>query len=310
MSSLRVCESALDLIGTTPILHLRSLDRPDAARVFAKLEFLSPGGSIKDRAALGMILDAERRGLLKKGALVVEPTAGNTGIGLALVGTLRGYRVVLVVPEKYSLEKRTLMRALGGEVVITPTSEGMAGAIRKAREIVDATPGAFLPQQFENPANPDIHYRTTAPEIEEQMGGAPDALVLGAGSGGTFTGVTRYFRERRPGLLAILVDSEGSVLGGGRAAPHRVEGIGNSFIPRILDRSLADEVMTVTDRDAFRAVARLAREEGLLVGGSSGAAACAAERVARRLGSGKTIVTLFADGSERYLSQGIYDEVN
>ncbi len=309
MSRLHVYESALDLIGKTPILHLRSFDRPDAARIYAKLEFLSPGGSVKDRAALGMILDAERRGLLKKGATIVEPTAGNTGIGLALVGTLRGYRVILVVPEKYSREKRLLMKALGGDLVITPTSEGMPGAIRRAQEIVRETPGAFLPHQFENPANPEIHYRTTAPEIDEQMQGRVDALVLGAGSGGTFVGVARFFKERRPGLLAVLVESEGSVYGGGPAGPHKVEGIGNSFVPKILDRSLVDEVMTITDRDAFRVVARLAREEGILVGGSAGAVACAAERVARRLGPGKTIVTLFSDGSERYLSQGIFDEV-
>ncbi len=309
VSRLNVYESALDLIGHTPILHLRSFDRPDAARIYAKLEFLSPGGSVKDRAALGMILDAEERGLLRAGATIVEPTAGNTGIGLALVGTLRGYRVVLVVPEKYSREKRALMKALGGDLILTPTSEGMPGAIRKAREIVASTPGAFLPQQFENPANPEAHYRTTGPEIEEQMQGRIDALVLGAGSGGTFTGVSRFFKERRPGLLSVLVESEGSVYGGGQAAPHRVEGIGNSFIPKILDRSLIDEVVAISDREAFRTVARLARDEGLLVGGSSGAVASAAAQVAGRLGPGKTIVTLFSDGSERYLSQGIYDEV-
>lgn len=304
-----VVESALDLIGNTPILHLKSFDRPGAARIYAKLEFLSPGGSVKDRAALGMIEDAEARGLLKRGSTIVEPTAGNTGIGLALVGQLRGYRVILVVPEKYSREKRVLMRALGGEVVLTPTSEGMPGAIRKAKEIVAATPGAFLPHQFENPANPGVHYRTTAPEIEAQMKGRVDALVLGAGSGGTFTGIARYFKERHPGLLSFLVESEGSVLGGGCAGPHRVEGIGSSFVPPILDRRLADEILKVTDRDAFRTVARLARDEGVLVGGSGGAAACAAERVAERVGAGKTIVTLFADASERYLSQGIFDEV-
>ncbi len=240
MSGTGVYESALDLIGNTPILHLRSFDRPGAARIYAKLEFLSPGGSVKDRAALGMIEDAETRGLLKRGSTIVEPTAGNTGIGLALVGQQRGYRVVLVVPEKYSREKRTLMRALGGEVVLTPTSEGMPGAIRRAQEIVAATPGAFLPHQFENPANPGVHYRTTAPEIERQMEGRVDALVLGAGSGGTFTGIARYFKERHPGLLSFLVESEGSVLGGGCAGPHRVEGIGSSFVPSILDRRLAD----------------------------------------------------------------------
>jgi len=309
VSRLHVYESALDLIGKTPILHLRSFDRPDGGRIYAKLEFLSPGGSVKDRAALGMILDAERRGRLKPGATIVEPTAGNTGIGLALVGTLRGYHVILVVPEKYSREKRVLMKALGGDLVITPTAEGMQGAIRRAQEIARETPGSFLPQQFENPANPEIHYRTTAPEIEEQMLGRIDALVLGAGSGGTFTGIARFFKERRPDLLAVLVESEGSVYGGGPAGPHKVEGIGNSFVPAVLDRSLVDEILTITDKNAFQTVARLARDEGLLVGGSAGAVAFASEQVAKRLGTGKRIVTLFSDGSERYLSQGIFDEV-
>jgi cysteine synthase A len=306
---LQVHESTLDLIGETPILHLRSFDRPDAAQIFAKLEFLNPGGSVKDRTALGMVVDAEKRGLLRKGATLVEPTAGNTGIGLALVAAVLGYRAVLVIPEKYSVEKRAVMKALGATLVITPTDDGMPGAVRKAQEIVAETPGAFLPQQFENPANPEMHYRTTAKEIWQQMQGRLDALVLGAGTGGTFTGVSRFMKERHPELLAVLVESEGSVLGGGQAAPHKVEGIGNSFFPKILERDLIDEVVAVTDRDAYATVARLARREGLLVGGSSGAVAFAAERVARRIGPGKKIVTLFADGSERYLSQGIYDEV-
>ena len=309
MSRLQVCESALDLIGETPILHLRSFDRPNAAQIYAKLEFLSPGASVKDRAALGMILDAEKRGRLRPGATLVEATAGNTGIGLALVGTLRGYRVVLVVPEKYSREKKLLMKALGATLVETPTEDGMQGALKRAQEIAAATPGAFVPQQFENPANPEMHYRTTAREIWQQMQGKIEALVLGAGTGGTFTGVTRYVKERNPGVRAVLVESEGSVLGGGTAAPHKVEGIGNSFLPKILDRSLIDEVVAVTDRDAFATVRLLARREGLLVGGSSGAVAFAAARVAEQIGPGRKIVTLFSDGSERYLSQGIFDEV-
>jgi cysteine synthase A len=309
VSRLQVYESTLDLIGETPILHLRSFERPDAAQIYAKLEFLSPGGSVKDRAALGMILEAEKRGLLRAGGTIVEPTAGNTGIGLALVAAVRGYRAILVVPEKYSREKRTLMQALGAKVEITPTDEGMPGAVRRAGEIAASTPGAFIPQQFENPANPAMHYRTTAREIWQQMQGRIDALVLGAGTGGTFTGVTRFIKERHPEVLSVLVESEGSVLGGGTAAPHKVEGIGNSFFPKILERDLIDEVVAVTDRDAFRTVALLARREGLLVGGSSGAVAFAAADVARRLGPGRKIVTLFSDGSERYLSQGLYDEV-
>ena len=309
MSRLQVCASALDLIGETPILQLRSFDRPRAASIFAKLEFLNPGGSVKDRAALGMIQEAEKRGLLRPGSTIVEPTAGNTGIGLALVGTLRGYRVILVVPEKYSREKKQIMKALGASLVSTPTEDGMPGAVKKAQEIAAATPGGYLPQQFENPANPEIHYRTTAREIWQQMQGKIDALVLGAGTGGTITGVTRYVKERNPGVRSVLVESEGSVLGGGTAAPHKVEGIGNSFMPKILDRSLIDEVVAVTDRDAFATVLLLARREGLLVGGSSGAAAFAAARVAEQIGPGRKIVTLFPDIAERYVSQGIFDEV-
>jgi len=309
VSRLQVCASALDLIGETPILHLRSFDRPRAASIFAKLEFLNPGGSVKDRAALGMIQEAEKRGLLRPGSTIVEPTAGNTGIGLALVGTLRGYRVILVVPEKYSREKKQIMKALGASLVSTPTEDGMPGAVKKAQEIAAATPGGYLPQQFENPANPEVHYRTTAREIWQQMQGKIDALVLGAGTGGTITGVTRYVKERNPGVRSVLVESEGSVLGGGTAAPHKVEGIGNSFMPKILDRSLIDEVVAVTDRDAFATVLLLARREGLLVGGSSGAAAFAAARVAEQIGPGRKIVTLFPDIAERYVSQGIFDEV-
>jgi len=310
MSRLQVYESALDLIGETPILHLRSFDRPGAASLFAKLEHLNPGGSVKDRTALGMIQDAEARGLLRPGSTIVEPTAGNTGIGLALAGTLLGYRVILVVPEKYSREKKQIMKALGATLEITPTADGMPGAVNRARDIAAATPGAFVPQQFENKANPEMHYRTTAREIWQQMQGKIDALVLGAGTGGTFSGVARYVKERNPGVRAILVESEGSVLGGGEAAPHKVEGIGNSFVPKTLDRDLVDEVIAVTDRDAFATSALLARREGLLVGGSSGAAAFAAARVAERLGAGRRIVTLFTDIADRYLSQGLFDEVH
>ena len=303
-------ESALDLIGETPILHLRSFDRPGAASLYAKLEHMNPGGSVKDRTALGMIQDAEARGLLKPGATIVEPTAGNTGIGLALAGALLGYRVILVVPEKYSREKKQIMTALGATLEITPTADGMPGAVNRAKEIAAATPGAFVPQQFENRANPEMHYRTTAREIWQQMQGKIDALVLGAGTGGTFSGVARYVKERNPGVRAILVESEGSVLGGGEAAPHKVEGIGNSFVPKTLDRDLVDEVVAVTDRDAFATSGLLARREGILVGGSSGAAAFAAARVAERLGAGRRIVTLFTDIADRYLSQGLFDEVH
>jgi cysteine synthase A len=309
LARLQVCTSTLDLIGETPMLHLRSFDRADAAQIFAKLEFLSPGGSVKDRTALGMIQDAEKRGLVRPGATLVEAAEGNLGIGLALVAAQRGYRAVLVVPGGGGGERRALMQALGAEVVATPAEAGLPGAVARAREIAAARPGAYMPGQFDNPANPEIHYRTTGREIWQQMQGRIDALVLGGGSGGTFVGVSRYVKERRPAVAAILVESEGSVLGGGEAAPHRLEGIGNSFFPGILDRALIDEVIAVGDRDAFRTAALLARQEGLLVGGSSGAAAFAAARVARRLGPARRIATLFPDGAERHLGQGLYSEV-
>jgi cysteine synthase A len=307
---MQIRNDVVEAIGNTPLIRLKRASELTGCTILGKAEFMNPGQSVKDRAALFIIEDAVKRGTLRPGGIIVEGTAGNTGIGLALAGTLLGYRVILVVPEKYSREKKQIMRALGATLEITPTADGMPGAVNRARDIAAATPGAFVPQQFENKANPEMHYRTTAREIWQQMQGKIDALVLGAGTGGTFSGVARYVKERSPGVRAILVESEGSVLGGGEAAPHKVEGIGNSFVPKTLDRDLVDEVIAVTDRDAFATSALLARREGILVGGSSGAAAFAAARVAERLGAGRRIVTLFTDIADRYLSQGLFDEVH
>jgi len=302
-------QSVLDLVGATPLMKLNRYSPEGGAGIYAKLEFLNPGGSVKDRAALGMVDAAEAAGRLRPGAVIVEPTAGNTGVGLALIGISRGYRVILVVPEKFVGPKTAVMKVLGAEVVLTPTEAGIQGAIARATEIAASLPNAYVPQQFENPANPDFHYRTTAVEIAEQLGRAPDAVVIGAGTGGTFTGVGRYFKERDPRVRAVLVEPQGSIWGGGPAGPHKVEGIGNSFWPGALDRSLVDEVRTVSDEDAFASVRELARREGLLVGGSSGAAAHAARDVARGLPPSAAVVTVFADGFERYLGKGVFENL-
>lgn len=303
-----IAESILDLIGRTPLLHLNRIQAQEqSGNVYAKLEYLNPGGSIKDRAAMGLILDAERKNLIRPGSTVIEPTAGNTGIGLALICRARGYRVILCVPEGYSREKMIITEALGGEIVYTPQAEGMQGAIRKAHELAAEIPDSFIPQQFENPANPQYHYMTTAAEIDEVLAGRVDAVVIGCGSSGTFTGIARYFKERNPKVLAVAVETQGSVLGGGQAGPHRVEGIGTSFIPGNFDREVCDEILMVTDEDAFAMVKRLAREEGVLCGGSAGANAFAAFKIAHRIGKDKNVVTVFADGAERYMSKGIFD---
>lgn len=296
-----------DLIGHTPLLELRRFRPEGRAALFAKLELANPGGSVKDRLGLGLIRAAEAAGLLAPGGTIVEPTAGNTGIGLALVGVQRGYRVILVVPERFSIEKQKLMELLGGTVVRTPTDAGMKGAIRKAHEIAAEIPGAYVPQQFENPANPEIHYRTTGPEIWRQMEGRVDAVVIGVGTGGTFSGVARYLKERRPETLCVAVEPNGSVLQGGEPGPHEVEGIGVAFIPPVLDRELIDEIIMVEDACSFATARELARAEGVLVGGSSGANCFAALAVARRLGPGRRVVTLFPDSAERYLSKGHLD---
>lgn len=302
-------ESILDLVGHTPLLHLARFAKPPLADIYAKLECFNPGGSVKDRAALGMILDAEEKQKLRPGSTIIEPTAGNTGIGLALIGVARGYRVILCVPKGFAEEKMKLMEALGGEIEYVPQEAGMEGAIKRARELADAIDGSFIPQQFENPANPSFHETTTASEIIEQMGGRIDAVVIGAGTSGTFVGVSRAVKKINPQALCVLVEPEGSIYGGHPPGPKKIEGIGQKdFIPKIFDASLADEIMMVMDDEACDAMRRLARTEGLLCGWSSGAAAAGAYQIAKRLGQGKRVVTVFPDGAERYMSQGIFDE--
>lgn len=306
--ALGVAESILDLIGHTPLLHLTRFVPPPLADVYAKLEWFNPGGSVKDRAALGMILDAEKRGVLKPGATIIEPTAGNTGIGLALVGIARGYRVILCVPKGFAVEKMKLIEALGGEIEYVPHEAGMKGAIARCRQLASESGNCFVPQQFENAANPCFHELTTAAEIIEQMQGQVDAVVIGAGTSGTFCGVSRAIKKLKQDVLCVLVEPEGSIYGGGPPGPKKIEGIGQvDFIPEIFDASLADEILMVPDDDVFAALKKIAKTEGLLVGWSSGAAAAAAYKIAERLGSGKRIVTVFPDSADRYQSQGIFD---
>ncbi len=305
--SLRVAESITELMGQTPVLHLRQLASAGMADVYAKLEFLNPGGSVKDRAALGMILDAEARGLLKPGSTIVEATAGNTGVGLALVGVNRGYKVMLYVPEGYAEEKCILMRGFGATVERTPEAEGMRGAIQRARAFAEGDENIFPALQFDNQANPKFHYDTTAQELWEQMEGRIDAFVAGVGTGGTFTGIARFLKEKDRKILTVAVETEGSILQGGTAGPHKVEGIGVSFIPRTFDPELADEIMRVTDVDAFAMVKRLASEEGVLGGSSAGAMVYAALNIAARLGPGKRVATIVPDSAERYLSKKIFE---
>ncbi|MGC2501962.1 MAG: cysteine synthase A [Silvibacterium sp.] len=306
-ATLRVAEDITELMGNTPMLRLRRVARPEWAAVYAKLEFLNPGGSVKDRAALGMILDAERQRKLKPGSTIVEATAGNTGVGLALVGVNRGYRVTLFVPEGYAEEKCILMRGFGATVVRTPEEEGMSGAIRRALAMAEADPTVFAALQFENQANPQFHHDTTAVEIWEQMEGRVDAFVAGVGTGGTFTGVARFLKEQNPEVLTVAVETQGSILQGGEPGPNNVEGIGVSFIPKTFDRDVADEIVKVNDDEAFTMVRRLAAEEGLLGGSSAGAIVHAALAIAERIGAGKRVVTIIPDSAERYLSKHILE---
>ena len=306
-SRLRVTDDITQLVGETPILKLKRVVPAASAAVYAKLEYLNPGGSVKDRAAIGIIQRAESEGKLKPGGTIVEATAGNTGIGLALIGLNRGYKVALFVPERFSEEKVTIMCALGAEVTRTPDGEGMQGAIKRANELVAGHPNAFMASQFENPANPDYHYQTTAREIFEQMDGQIDAVVIGAGTAGTFTGVARYLKDQLPKVLAFAVETQGSVLGGGKPGTHKVEGIGASFIPKNFDASVCDGVLMVNDADAFGMVKQLAAREGVLSGSSGGANVFASMQIAERLGSGKSVVTVIPDSAERYLSKKIFE---
>jgi cysteine synthase A len=306
-TQLRVADDITQLVGQTPMLKLKRLVPEGSADVFAKLEYLNPGGSVKDRAAIGIIKRAEEEGLLTSGGTIVEATAGNTGIGLALIGVNRGYKVALFVPEGFSDEKVIIMRALGAEVTRTPESEGMLSAIRQAKELAATTAGAFMAGQFENPANPDYHYETTALEIVEQMEGRIDALVIGAGTAGTFTGVARYLKKHLPKVLAYAVTTQGSVLGGGEKGEHKVEGIGSSFIPKNFDASVCDGVLVATDPEAFDMVKELAAKEGVLGGSSAGANVFVSLQVAKQLGRGKRVVTMIPDSAERYLSKKIFE---
>jgi cysteine synthase A len=304
---LRVSDDITKLVGDTPMLQLKKLVPAGSADIFVKLEYLNPGGSVKDRAAIGLIERAEREGKLRPGGTIIEATAGNTGIGLALIGVNRGYKVRMFVPERFSEEKVLIMRALGAEVTRTPEAEGMKGAIHRANELMATDSSAFMTAQFENPANPDYHYQTTAREIFEQMEGRIDAITVGSGTAGTFTGLARFLKERLPKVYTVAVETQGSVLGGGQPGPHKVEGIGASFIPGNFDASVCDEVMMVTDDEAFGMVKELAACEGVLGGSSSGANVFAALKVAKKLGAGKRVVTLIPDSAERYLSKKIFE---
>ncbi len=302
---MRIGNDVTELVGHTPMVRMQRVVDEGDGEVWAKLEVMNPGGSVKDRAAMGIVLDAERRGVLKPGDTICEATAGNTGVGLALIGIQRGYKVKLFVPEGFAEEKCILMRAFGADVERTPESEMMAGAIRRALEFERETPRAFAALQFENPANPDYHEQTTAVEIFEQMEGRIDAVVLGVGSSGTFTGIARFLKKRLPQVLTVAVETQGSVLQGGTPGPHKVEGIGVSFIPATFDRSVCDRVVQVMDDDAFTMVKRMAAEEGVLGGSSSGANVFAAVAIAKELGPGKRIVTMVPDSAERYLSKNV-----
>jgi len=304
---MKIRDGIIEAIGHTPLIKLERASALTGCTILGKAEFMNPGGSVKDRAGRQMILEAEKRGELRRGGLVVESTAGNTGIGLALIGVNRGYKVALFVPERFSEEKVMIMRALGAEVTRTPDAEGMQGAIDRAKALAARDPKAFMAAQFENPANPDFHYETTAAEIFEQMEGRLDAVVIGSGTAGTFTGIARYVKERLPKVLACAVETQGSVLGGGQPGPHKVEGIGASFIPKNFDRSVCDEVIMVKDPDAFDTVKQLAAREGVLAGSSGGANVFASLQVARRLGPGKRVVTMIPDSAERYLSKKIFE---
>jgi len=306
-SPARVASDITQLVGHTPMLQLGRIVPSESAALFAKLEFLNPGGSIKDRAALGMILDAEARGLLHEGSTIVEATAGNTGVGLALIGVNRGYKVKLFVPEGFAEEKCILMRGFGAEVVRTAEAEGMAGAIREANKTADAIPGAFMAGQFTNQSNPQFHHDTTGVEIWEQMEGRVDGFVAGVGTGGTFSGVARFLKEKNPAVVTVAVETQGSILQGGAPGKHRVEGIGVHFVPETFHRDVCDRVVMVSDDDAFAMVKRLAAEEGLVGGSSSGAAVFAAAALAKELGAGKRVATIIPDSAERYLSKKIFE---
>jgi cysteine synthase A len=305
---MNVADSIVDLVGNTPLVRLGRLSAGLPAQVAAKLESFNPLGSVKDRIARSMIEAAERQGLIGPDSLIVEPTSGNTGVGLAFVCAARGYRLLLTMPDTMSVERRLLLRALGAELVLTPGSEGMIGAVRKAEEIAGTTPNAFIPQQFKNPANPEVHRRTTAQEIWRDTDGRVDIIVAGVGTGGTITGLAEALKEKKPSVRAVAVEPAASpVLSGGKPGPHRIQGIGAGFVPDVLNMAVVDEVVTVEEADAAETARRLAREEGILAGISSGAAAWAALQVAARPeNEGKLVIVVLPDTGERYLSTDLF----
>lgn len=298
--------SVQDMIGKTPILMLNHLGIENGNRVYAKLELMNPAGSVKDRIGLYMLKDAEERGILKPGGTIVEATAGNTGIGIAIAALNRGYRVIFTVPTKFSIEKQKIMRALGAEIISTSREEGMLGAEKKAEEIIKNTPGAVSFGQFHNPANPLAHYETTGPEIYDQMDGSIDYMVAGAGSGGTFSGIMKYLKEKDETINGVLADPVGSIIGGGEHADYDIEGIGNDFIADTMDVTLVDKVIKITDKEAFEASRYLAAKEGILAGSSSGAALAAAVKLSKEV-ENKNIVVVFPDRGDRYLSKDLFD---
>ena len=292
-----------ELIGRTPLVRLNRLSPTGGATIYGKVEFFNPGGSVKDRICLSMINEAERLGALMPGGTIVEPTSGNTGIGLALVAAVRGYKLILVMPESMSMERASLLSSYGAQLVLTPAWEGMRGSIREAESIIAQNPSYFMPDQFSNPANPAMHKKTTALEILESLDGKIDAFVAAVGTGGTITGCGEVFKERNPDVKVIAVEPTGSpVLSGGEPGPHKIQGIGAGFIPKVLNRAILDRVMTVTDDEAYQTAKQLSKKEGLLVGISAGANVFAAQKVAQELGPGKNVVTILCDTGERYIS--------
>ncbi|WP_419957344.1 PLP-dependent cysteine synthase family protein [Psychrobacillus psychrotolerans] len=304
---MNIFSSVQDLIGNTPVVEIKNIPIPNNCRIFAKLEYFNPGGSVKDRLGLSLIEDAERSGKLLPGGTIIEPTAGNTGIGVALAAIGKGYKVIFVVPQKFSVEKQTLMRALGAEIVNTDTALGMQGAIKKAVELVATTPNAFSPSQFSNPANPATYTKTIGPELWRDLDGEIDVFVAGAGSGGTFMGTSIYLKKQKESIKTVIVEPVGSILNGGESGSHVTEGIGMEFLPDFMDTSYFNAIHTVTDEDAFQQLRALSKKEGLLVGSSSGAAFQAALKEAEVAKEGSHIVTIFPDSSERYLSQDVYE---
>ena len=299
-------ESTQDLIGNTPIVKLSHLRLPEGVNLFAKLELYNPGGSVKDRVGRAMIEDAEKKGLLKPGGTIVEGTAGNTGLGIAFAALNRGYRVIFVVPTKFSAEKQTLMRALGADIINTPREEGMLGAEAKAEELRASIPGAVTLRQFKNMANPQAHYETTGPEIWRDLDGKIDYLVAGAGSGGTYSGVVRYLKEQNPAIRGVLADPVGSTMGGGEHGDYNIEGIGNDFVADTMDMSLVDQVVKIDDNDAFAGARELAKREGIFAGSSSGAALSAAKKLIDS-GARGNIVIILPDRGDRYFSKNLYE---